>query len=121
MRTFTCFAVYHGIPGVGVIDLENFIRGWNDKAPTKGKTLYSANVVERPYFEQFQRPASYPVVHRFMGFFGGDSDSAGSGYDSDPDEYYIQNPDHKSKFSREKKYDVSELHHAIGLPSSIFI
>jgi hypothetical protein len=57
--------------------------------------------------------AQYPVVHRFMGFFGGNSDSAGSGYDSDPDDYYIQSHAHKSKFSGGEKFDVSELHHAI--------
>jgi hypothetical protein len=86
----------------GVVDLENFVRGWNEQIPTKGKIFYSAIVTERPHFEQFQRAAHSNVRDRFMGFFG----QSNSGYDSDDDSYYINHQTHRSKFGGGRRHQV---------------
>lgn len=95
-----------------MIDLENFERGWNEEQPKKGKVLFTANVTEKPYFEQFQRVARSDVRDRFMGFFGGNtnvrksSNNTSSGYDSDDDDFYLRSKVHQSKFGRGKKHRV---------------
>jgi len=105
----------------GIIDLENFVRGWNENEPTKGKTLYSAVVTEVPHFEQFQRPCNHGTRDRFTGFFGMfgnnhnnddnyNNNSNSSGYDSDDDNYYIRHTDHTSKFRDGQRYG-SQPHH----------
>jgi len=89
----------------GVIDLENFVRGWNEKEPKKGKVLWTAVVTDRPVFDQFQRVARSDVQDRFLGFFGTsgqkglhtDSQKT-SNYDSEDDEEYLRNHSHHSKF-----------------------
>jgi hypothetical protein len=100
----------------GLVDLENFVRGWNENEPNKGKVLYSANVTEHPHFDQFQRPAFNPIRDRFMGFFGMGSNNQqhqqhnnnnnNSGYDSDDDGYYIRHPKHVSKFTQGRRHQV---------------
>ena len=94
----------------GVIDLENFERGWNESNPNKGKVLYSAVVTERPHFEQFQRLAHSSIRDRFMGFNYGHSHSnysgGSSGYDSDDDGYYIRHHNHANKFGHGRRYQV---------------
>jgi hypothetical protein len=95
MTNLSCFFT-------GVVDLENFVRGWNEQMPTKGKTFYSAIVTERPHFEQFQRVAHSNVRDRFMGFFG----QSNSGYDSDDDSYYINHQTHRSKFGGGTRHQV---------------
>ena len=96
-----------------MIDLENFVRGWNEKAPKKGKVLFSAVVTEKPYFDQFQRAANSSVRDRFMGFFGlnnnGNNNSGGGGYDSDDDDYYIRHPTHQAKFGNGRRLFVSDF------------
>lgn len=103
----------------GIIDVENFVRGKNPDLPNKGEVLYSATVTERPYFEQFQRPAQTGLMglaSRFMGFFGGTQSNdynpnASSGYDSDDDFYYINNPEHTRKFDSQGRRHQSQAHH----------
>mmetsp|Transcript_14260 Transcript_14260/g.32001 ORF Transcript_14260/g.32001 Transcript_14260/m.32001 type:complete len:347 (+) Transcript_14260:83-1123(+) len=78
----------------GQIDLENFTRGWKEDEPKKGKTLYTANVTERPSFQQFQRTLDnrHQTLDRFMGF------STNDGYQSDEDNYYVRDSRHAEKF-----------------------
>jgi hypothetical protein len=81
---------------LGVIDLENFVRGWKEDEPKKGKILFTATVTEKPRFEQFQRTVRHHERHRFMGFVGSKGNS--DGYDSDDDAHYMNHPNHTSKF-----------------------
>ena len=98
---------------IGVVDLENFVRGWSEEFPKKGKVLWSAKVTERPVFEQFQRVARSDIRDRFVGFFGTSgqkglhNESQKSGYDSDDDDYYIRHQTHQAKFGRGRRHHVS--------------
>jgi len=102
----------------GVVDLENFVRGWSEEFPKKGKVLWSAKVTERPVFEQFQRVARSDIRDRFFGFFGTSgqkglhNESQKSGYDSDDDDYYIRHQTHQAKFGRGRRH-LGQAHHDI--------
>jgi len=82
-------------PNKATIDLENFVRGHDEANKDKGKVLYKADVVEKPFFQvQHRQPGiSY---QRFFGLF---SDQNGNGYDSDDDNHYLSDTRFRSKFS----------------------
>lgn len=79
-------------PNAGRIDLENFDRPADDMENGKGKVLWSARVVEKPYYEQVQRQEWSPQAllsgaTRFMGHVTGSD-----GYQSDDDNFYCMHP-----------------------------
>ena len=75
-------------PGQATIDMENWDR---DEKTKKGKVFWSASIVERPTYEQFQRPCAQGGFNSFR-FMGIDS-----GYESDPDDFMIGKLQSKKK------------------------
>ena len=72
--------------GTAVIDCENFDR---DEKTKKGKVYWSAQITERPNFQQFQRPVNRNQNgFRFLGI--------DQGYESEPDDFYVKSGSHQS-------------------------
>lgn len=82
-------------PNKAIIDLENFVRGHDETNKDKGKVLYKAEVVEKPYF-QVQHRQPHSIYQRFYGIF---SDRNGGGYDSDDDDHYLRDSRFRGKFA----------------------
>ena len=75
-------------PGTGTIDMEDF----NRDEKKKGKVFWSASIIERPVFDQFQRAAVAGVgSYRFQGI---------NNQAEDPDDHYINHHVHVGKKAR---------------------
>ena len=93
---------------LGVIDLENFVRGRNEKDPNKGMILYSAVVTERPYFEQFTRCADHSIMENFAAYFtGGVAGMQREQAIEAEDRFYTHHRDHTMKFGSGRRLNVS--------------
>ncbi len=92
-------------PNKAIIDLENFVRGHDANNKDKGKVLYKAEVLEKPYF-QVQHRQPHSAYQRFFGIF---SDRNGSGYDSDNDDHYLRDTRFRSKFAATSDPDKRDL------------
>jgi hypothetical protein len=68
------------------VELENFDRKPGDNLK-KGRVLYAAFVTDNPHFDQFNR-----LPNRFNGRFTGIDD----GYNSEPDDFYLNKAGHRS-------------------------
>jgi len=98
--------------GTAVIDAENFDR---DEKTKKGKVYWSAQITERPNFQQFQRPARKQNGFRFMGI--------DQGYESESDDYYVNSGSHQSHRRHTNLcrgdntgQEVGDVVHDIGAP-----